>query len=216
MDLINEAINLLKAVLSLPNEILKTLNFINPPVSSLFIFCVSVSVTIFSVTVSRRFMDVDKLRRFNMEMKRHNALKMKALRGTDSKAIKKYELEKDDMRKIQNEMMSMRLKPMMFTIIPVMIVFSLMNGFYGSAVPGPNANTGAIAAVLPFPVPSIPILLNPGKNGLISLIIFPLGWNVKDAVTGAFLYFQMSYIGWYFTISISVGAVIQKLAGLTP
>lgn len=214
MDLINDAVSFLLSLLDIPNMVLKALNFTDPPVSSLFIFCVSVSVTIFSVSVSRRFINVDKLRRYNTELKRHNTLKMKALRGTDSEAIKKYELEKDEMSKIQKEMMSMRMKPVLFTLIPVMIVFSLMNGYFGGAVPGPNVND-AMAAILPFPIPSIPVLLNPGANNSISLVIFPLGWNVHDAA-GSFLYFQMSYIGWYFTISISVGAVIQKIAGLTP
>ncbi|MHA2295934.1 MAG: EMC3/TMCO1 family protein [Candidatus Hodarchaeales archaeon] len=211
MGLIEEIIVFFSSLLDIPNVILTTINLSRPFLSSLFIFCVSVGVSIFSVSVSRKLIDVDKLKRMNVEIKRHNALKMKAMRGTDNIAIKKYELEKDEMGKLQREMMKMRFKPMLYTIIPLMLVFALMNGYYGAVYvdpetgqPGPDPVTGTriVAAILPFPF-------------IESLIIFPLGWNVHNAA-GNFLYFQMSYIGWYFTISISVGAVIQKIAGLTP
>ncbi|MHA1166424.1 MAG: EMC3/TMCO1 family protein [Candidatus Hodarchaeales archaeon] len=201
MDLLSFIASLITTIINLPNTILNTLNFTDPPLSSIFILCVAIGVSLFSITISRRLMDVDKLKRYSEEMKRYNALKMKALRGKDSKAIKKYELESEEASRIQKEMMSMRLKPMMFTMIPLMLVFGLMNGFYGSSGPGPNSN-GAVAAVLPF-------------SFIESLIIIPLGWNVYDTA-GHFLYFQTSYIGWYFTISITIGSLIQKLAGMSP
>ena len=106
MDLISLVVSLITDVINLPNTILNTLNFTDPPLSSLFIFCVGIGVSLFSVTISRRLMDVNKLKHYSNEMKRHNALKMKALRGKDSKAIKKYELESDEASRIQKEMMS--------------------------------------------------------------------------------------------------------------
>jgi uncharacterized membrane protein (DUF106 family) len=199
MGLIDDIIVFFSSLLELPNILLATINLSHPPLSSIFIFCVAVGISIFSVSVSRKLIDTDKLKRMNVEVKRHNALKMKAMKGTDSKAIKKYELEKDEMGKVQSEMMKMRFKPMLFTIIPLMLVFTLMNGYYGMGNPA-----GAVAAILPFPF-------------IESLIIFPIGQNIHSGGPDSqFLYFQMSYIGWYFTISISVGAVIQKIAGLTP
>ncbi|KKN31468.1 hypothetical protein LCGC14_0823810, partial [marine sediment metagenome] len=52
-------------------------------------------------------------------------LKMKGLRSQDRRLLKKIEDNKPRADKMQKELFSMRMKPMMYTIIPLMLVFFL-------------------------------------------------------------------------------------------
>ena len=171
-----------------------------PPYATVFIILVSLGVSTFSTLLSRRLMDVEKLKRYTRETKEYNSLKMKGLRSQDRRLLKKIEDNKSRFDKMQKELFSMRMKPMLYTMIPLMIVFVLMNGFFGKS--------DHMVALIPFDLPKVLVIIpiaHPNPD------YFPL---VKNATK--YNFFIPNYIGWYFLTSITFGSVIQKLAGLTP
>ncbi|MFW9930687.1 MAG: EMC3/TMCO1 family protein [Candidatus Thorarchaeota archaeon] len=183
MDFLSDTINLLKI----------------PPYSTLAVIFISLCISIFSTVISRHFIDIDKLKRYTRETKEFNSMKMKAMRSQDRRLQKKVEDNQDRFNKMQKELMSMRLKPSLYTMVPLLAVFILFNTFFGA--------NDAVVAIIPFKLPS-------------SFIIIPLE-HVRTAFSQFFPnipqnFFVPSYIGWYFLTSITFGSVIQKLAGLTP
>ncbi|MHA1984180.1 MAG: EMC3/TMCO1 family protein [Candidatus Hodarchaeales archaeon] len=172
--------------------------FKSPPYSTIFVIMVSLGVSTFSTLLSRRLMDVDKLKRYTRETKEYNSLKMKGLKSQDRRLLKKIEDNKPRADKMQKELFSMRMKPMMYTIIPLMLVFVLMNGYFGA--------NDSIVAIIPYNLWDTFVIIPIKHTGLNqdALALIPSGFFVPN------------YIGWYFFTSITFGSVIQKLAGLTP
>ena len=185
MDFLSDLFNLPNAFLQIvPNY---------PPYSSIFVIFASVAVSLLSTLITRRMIDVDKLARYSREAKEFQSLRMKAMRSQDRKLLKKVEDNEDRAKKIQSELMTMRLRPLLYTFLPIIIVFTLMNGYFGAR--------DAIVAIIPF-------------NLWDSLIIIPIQHDILKYPWHG--YFVPSYIGWYFFASIVFGAAIQKIAGLSP
>ena len=196
-------------------EILSLIAPLKPPGSSIFIILIAISVTLFSTMVSRRIIDLDKLKRYTKETKEYNSMKLKATRSQDRRLMKKVEDNEKRAQKMQRELATMRIKPLIYTLIPTLLIFILMNGHFGSIE--------SIVANIPFSLPES--------------IIFPFGtdcFNIRNEIANPVylekyttetiklcmdnpsIHYQPTYIGWYFAVNIVVGAVIQKLAGLTP
>ena len=118
--------------------------------------------------------------------------------------MKKVDDNKDRYTKMQSDLMFMRMKPMMIQMVPLIIVFIIMNNYFSA--------TSSLVAVIPFNLPS-------------SLILFPIGDSIqslsstnpfKSLVSISSQLYIPNYVGWYFACSLTFGAVIQKLAGLAP
>jgi len=101
-----------------------------PPLSSIFILIVAFFVSLASTLVSRKMIDVDKLRRLTRETKKYQKLRMQMLKTADSKLKLKYERNADRMRKVQSELTMMNLKPLMIMFLPMIIFFIVLSGFY--------------------------------------------------------------------------------------
>ena len=204
----------------------------DPPGASLFVLLVAFSITVFSTLISRRLLDLDKLKRYTRETKEFQALKLKATKTQDRRILKKVEDNQTRSQKMQRELATMRLKPLMYTFIPLIAVFALMNTYFA-------ASTSIIANV-PFSLPESMIFQmgydchNIRADGTFQLVngveLWNIGWNFVDGtwravypqtiadkcVNNPTLHYLPTYIGWYFAINIVIGAIIQKLAGLTP
>ncbi|WP_455462876.1 EMC3/TMCO1 family protein [Candidatus Hodarchaeum mangrovi] len=183
------------------NDLLQSLIPTTPPFSSIFILIISFFVSLFSTGISKLMIDTEKLTRLTRESKKYNKMRMQMLKTTDTKLKLKYERSADRMKKVQSELSTMRLKPLMITFIPLMIFFFVFSSFFQWGIdPTTDIITGNIPAIIPFPLPEN-ILFAIGKNGIVE------GWgNV----------FVPQYIWWYFGGSITFGSILQKLAGLQP
>ncbi|MHA1941370.1 MAG: EMC3/TMCO1 family protein [Candidatus Hodarchaeales archaeon] len=180
VNLINTSLTILQ---SFPPE--------QPPLSSIFILIVSFFVSLGSTLVSRYMIDIDRLAVLTRETKKHSKLRMEMMKTADTKLKLKYEKNADKMKKMQSELTMMRMKPLLFTFLPLMFFFVVLSGFYrGEALP----------AVIPFSLPEN-LLLRIGENTYIE------GWGKV---------FSPDYIWWYFGGSITFGSIFQKLAGLQP
>ena len=172
----------------------------DPPLSSIFILIVSFFVSLGSTLVSRYMIDIDRLTILTRETKKHNQLRMKSMRTADTKLKLKYEKNADKMKKMQSELTMMRMKPLLITMLPLMLFFVVFSGIYRPTIEDGIVVKGSLPAVIPFALPT-DILLHIGDN------IEMEGWGKV---------FVPDYIWWYFGGSITFGSIFQKLAGLQP
>jgi uncharacterized membrane protein (DUF106 family) len=122
------------------------------------------------------------------------------MRTADSKLKLKYEKNASRMKKMQSELTMMRMKPLLITMLPLMLFFVVFSGIYRPTIEDGEVMKGSLPAVIPFSLPT-DILLHIGDN------IEMEGWGKV---------FVPDYIWWYFGGSITFGSILQKLAGLQP
>ena len=172
-----------------------------PPLSSIFILIVSFFISLGSTLVSRYMIDVDRLAVLTRETKKHNKLRMQSMKTADTKLKLKYEKNADKMKKLQSELTMMRMKPLLITMLPLMLFFVVFSGLYRPTISSVGEVTaGRLPAVIPYSLPT-DFILHIGNNTYVE------GWgNV----------FVPDYIWWYFGGSITFGSIFQKLAGLQP
>lgn len=176
-----------------------------PPLSSIFILIVAFLVSLTSTLVSRKMIDVDKLRRLSRETKKYQKLRMQMLKTADTKLKLKYDRNADRMRKVQSELTMMNLKPLMIMFLPMILFFVVLSGIYNFTVENGVLTEGNIPAVIPFALPEY----FPFPR------FFDLGKNVKD-LPGWGNVFIPNYIWWYFGGSLAFGSILRKVAGLQP
>lgn len=200
-DIINDTVNNLVGLIA-PTY---------PPYSSIFILGISFVVSLTSTLFSRRMIDIDKLERLTRETKAYQRMKTQMIKTADSKMKLKYERNADRMRKMQSELTMMNMKPLLFTIIPLMIFFAVFSGYYSWSVQvdandipilfeGSKVVVGRIPAVIPFALPEA--------------FIFPFGIN--GYVEGWGHVYVPNYVWWYFGGSITFGSIFRKVFKLQP
>ena len=171
-----------------------------PPLASIFILIISFFVSLGSTLISRYMIDIDRLAVLTRETKKHNKLRMQSMRTADTKLKLKYEKNASKMKKMQSELTMMRMKPLLITMLPLMLFFVVFSGIYRPTIEDGIVIKGSLPAVIPFALPT-DILLHIGDN------LNMEGWgNV----------FVPDYIWWYFGGSITFGSIFQKVAGLQP
>ena len=200
-DIINDTVNSLVSLIA-PS---------NPPYSSIFILGISFVVSLASTLFSRRMIDIDKLERLTRETKAYQRMKTQMIKTADSKMKLKYERNTDRMRKMQSELTMMNMKPLLFTILPLMFFFAVFSGYYSWSVEvdandipilfeGSKVVVGRIPAVIPFALPEA--------------FLFPFGLN--GYVEGWGHVYVPNYVWWYFGGSITFGSIFRKVFGLQP
>ncbi|MCC6012993.1 MAG: EMC3/TMCO1 family protein [Candidatus Verstraetearchaeota archaeon] len=102
----------------------------NFPFSSLTISLISIAMLLISSIVTRKLTDVEKTRRIMMQVKEWQDAYMKAIREKDNKQIEKLKKKEVVIRKLQAEIMREQFKPLIFTLIPFMIIFYLFLGVF--------------------------------------------------------------------------------------
>ena len=195
-DIINDTVNSLVSLIA-PS---------NPPYSSIFILGISFVVSLASTLFSRRMIDIDKLERLTRETKAYQRMKTQMIKTADSKMKLKYERNADRMRKMQSELTMMNMKPLLFTILPLMFFFAVFSGYYswapvdGLIIEGSQVIRGRIPAVIPFALPEA--------------FLFPFGLN--GYVEGWGHVYVPNYVWWYFGGSITFGSIFRKVFKLQP
>ncbi|MHA2243724.1 MAG: EMC3/TMCO1 family protein [Candidatus Hodarchaeales archaeon] len=176
-----------------------------PPLSSIFILAVAFFVSSVSTLLSRKMIDIDKLRRLTRETKNYQKLRKQMLRTADSKLKLKYERNADRMRKVQSELTMMNLKPILIMFIPMILFFIVLSGYYGFNVEEGVFISGNIPAIIPFD-PTF---------GLQKLWIFDIGRNINEFEDLGRIFIP-NYIWWYFGGSLAFGSILRKISGLQP
>ncbi|MFX0060653.1 MAG: EMC3/TMCO1 family protein [Candidatus Hermodarchaeota archaeon] len=175
----------------------------DPPFSSIGIILVSITLSLTMTLISRLLIDTTQLETLTQKSTYYRKLMMKVNRGTASAKERLLWERKGqkEMTKINSELMNLRMRPMLFYFIPMILVFGAMNGYFNY----PLDPLGAIPAIFPIPLPQF----------MGTTFIAKYGWNMP--MTGIEqVFFIPSFIWFYFLSSISIGGIIQKLGGLQP
>ena len=204
-----------------------------PPGSAIFIVFIAFLTAIFSTYISRKFIDIKKLKLYTRKTKEFQKLQRKSLRSSDPILKKKVENQKGTSTKMQSELMKMRMKPMLFTFIPLILIFFSLSAYYGNTH-GPDS----LVANIPFDLPENVVIFNMGLNcnyqrgqvipneyNLTSPVVKSdlttsqynnLSANQQLCVDDPALHYVPSYIGWYIAINIIINSLVTKVAGLNP
>ncbi|MDH5401092.1 MAG: EMC3/TMCO1 family protein [Candidatus Heimdallarchaeota archaeon] len=182
-----------------------------PPTSAVFLLIVSLVVSSFSGIVNRLLINMEKVQKESAEMQEHQKRKKKAMETADKKLWIQVKRNEQRFLELQRNTMLSRMLPSVFTIVPMMFVFTTMrtsfqvasntilnkyciDGTY--AVCGPESSHGAVV-VLPIKFHGLLLL---GKW------FSPYAGNPAISVAG--------FTFWYFLSSIVVSTLIQRLFGI--
>lgn len=104
----------------------------SPPTSTFFIIAISVTVSLATTLLNRRFIDKEKFAIWQREINRWNAEKKRAMKTKDKKLLAKVKKQEARMLQLQSKMSSQQLKTSMITFIPMLIMWQILAGFYGN------------------------------------------------------------------------------------
>jgi uncharacterized membrane protein (DUF106 family) len=112
----------------------------------------AVGVNLLYAVGRRRFTDIDKMRRYNAEMKAFRSEMTAAMRSGDKQKQEKLKKKQAQMNKMQMEMSKEQFKPTLLFMAPLWGLYYFMSTY---VVPNtiPHTNQQLALAVFPFPLP---------------------------------------------------------------
>ncbi|MCX8169745.1 MAG: EMC3/TMCO1 family protein [Candidatus Methanomethyliaceae archaeon] len=87
-------------------------------------------MALFSSIVTRLFTDVDKVKRIMVQVREWQSAYMNAVRAKDMKQVEKLKKKEAVIKRLQSEMMREQFKPLIFTLIPFMLIYYLFIGVF--------------------------------------------------------------------------------------
>ncbi|MFX1485362.1 MAG: EMC3/TMCO1 family protein [Promethearchaeota archaeon] len=163
--------------------------FKTPPYAAFFIMFVSMSLSTLSNLAMKRFTDMRRLNRYQLEIKQFREMEQKAQKTQNEKLLKKVKRRKSYIERIQREQMSARCKPSLIFIIPFFILFAVLRGFYSTG------GVDDIVAVLPFNIQKV--------------LPFLVGLAGRPVAAG----FGLSFYAFYFLVGFGLSSILQRMMG---
>jgi uncharacterized membrane protein (DUF106 family) len=160
-----------------------------PPLSGLFILFISITISTLSNLAMKRFTDMRRLNRYQLEIKQFREMEQKAQKTQNEKLLKKVKRRKSYIERIQREQMSARCKPSLIFFIPFILIFTILRGFY---------STGGIddlVVILPFNIQKV--------------LPFLVGLAGQPTAAG----FGLSFYGFYFLVGLGLSSILQRIMG---
>ncbi len=168
------------------------------PESMFLILVVSLITSSISVSITRLTLDLDSLNAQMQKVQKWNKMKRKAMATADKKMWLRVKRDESTMQQLQMSMMTSRMKPTFITMLPFILIFSILRGVFD---PDTHSN-GGIVAVLPFQ-------LNPTD--------IPWLWKINTIGHRWNEYGSGIRFGTlYFMTAISVGSLLSKIFGTAP
>ncbi|MHA2308119.1 MAG: EMC3/TMCO1 family protein [Candidatus Heimdallarchaeaceae archaeon] len=163
------------------------------PESALVITLIAIMISIFSTMVTRLLTNVDELKESMQKVNDWNQRRKRAMQTADKKLWLSVKRDEERIKKMQSSMMFKRMKPMLFTTIPFLLLFAILRRAY----------TGHYYAWLPFNLGQFPWI--------------GAGWTApyQDPATGVW-YAKVPFTLWYFITAFAFGSLISRLFGVTP
>ena len=162
------------------------------PTSAIFIVLVSILISIISTTATRLITDVDALKETMIKVNEWNQKKKQAMAKADKKLWLKVKRDEERIKKLQSSMMMKRMKPMLITTVPFLLIFAIVR----------TAFSGHYYAWLPFSMGGFPFVGNP--------------WFAPTVEEGYLGYSKASFTLWYFMVSFAFGSLISRVFGANP
>ncbi len=162
----------------------------NPNNPIFTIFMISTLVALLTTLANKFLVDQDRMEEIRVKMKAFQEEMREVKKSGDSKAMEKMQQKQLEMMSDQKEMMTMSFKPMLVTMLPILIVFWWM------------AQEPHIAqTVVMLPKIAYYCLLVP----LWHMLYQPL----PSTPTGA-----IEWLGWYVLCSFAMSQIFRKIFGL--
>jgi len=164
-------------------------------ITSILILGISFSLSATSSLLSRKIMDVKRLKRYSKEIKKFKDLEKHVRETGDHKSAIKLKRKQKYIEKITRTVMWQRMKPMLIYMGPFMILFFILNTTFGQTT----------CAMFPFNIVEVPLL----------------NWFIRPPIPPELGHFvalpyglALSYVSWYIVSSFGFTTLIQKLLGL--
>ena len=157
--------------------------FRTPPWSGILIAVVSIIVSSISNLGMKRFTDMRRLKRHQLEIKQYQKMQQEAQKSGNEKLLRKVRRRKSYIDRIQRDMMSARCKPGLIFAIPFMAIFYTLSGFFSGDY--------LIVAILPFDA-------------------FFLTGIAGMSVPGGF---GMTYMAFYMLVGLGLSSILQRIMG---
>lgn len=159
-----------------------------PPGSALLVVGIAVLTATISNLISRLLTDTSQLKRYTKQIRLHKEALKKAEKDGDAKKVIQLKRKNKYIQKITGKIAKERIKPLIFTFVPLIVIFFILNGFFNSG------GAAILVAYTPFRLNTIPLLGN-----LLGAV---------DA-TGYGLYF----VFWYMICNFGITTVIGRALG---
>jgi uncharacterized membrane protein (DUF106 family) len=180
------------------------------PWSALTVLLISVTMAFITNMVNKQFIDYERLRRNRAEVSKWQEMKREAAKATDErvkrKLLLKVKRKERYITKIQGDIGKQSFMPMLVTIVPFILIFTIMNGIFIDDV-----------TFAPAAIPG-PVLISP-LNFAHILGQFGLGFGHQNPLYGIPIGAQgLLYIFWYMICSLLANMIWQRVLGtsMTP
>lgn len=183
------------------------------PLGSTF-FVVFLSITVASLTafLTSKLVDSDELNRKQVLIKKHQEEKAKIIELADTnpklymKKRIKWQRKEQFVKNIQQGIAMQRLKPTCLTLLPMMIIFGILNIYFGK---NPVACSPMNASDVPLLGGYINSFTDPLKDPPDwTKLVFGVPYHIYDYNS------WISFTAWYFLCSFSFNTLIQRMLGL--
>jgi len=106
----------------------------DPPVSTIFLMVLAFAVSALTTYISRRSMNVEEYRKSMEESSHAQQELMAAMRSGNQSRIQKAQQRQKDSQQAQMKNSNAQMKTSMYTMIPLLIMWQVLGGFYGRSV----------------------------------------------------------------------------------
>jgi len=139
-----------------------------PPGSILFLTFLAFAISLSINLLNKRTIDYDRLRELQKIVNEYTKLQRELIKDPENKKLKKkLDRMKPQFDAARSEMTKMNMKPMLYTTLPILVIFWALGNFYAE-IP---------VARLPFPLPFIMDYFH-GNSALSSQTIGYLGYYI--------------------------------------
>jgi len=166
------------------------------PTSAWVIAITAILIAILSTFITRLVTDVDALKESMQKVNEWNKRKKQAMSTADKKLWLSVKRDEERIKKMQSSMMFKRMKPMLFTTVPFLLIFAILRSAF------PTGEFGHYYAWLPFNLGDFPWI---GQSS----------WFGQEEYNGR-LFSKASFTLWYFISAFAFGSIISRLFGVTP
>ena len=119
----------------LPGLVAQTMDFLKePPASTLFLMVLAFVVSALTTYISKRSKNVTEYRRSMEESTHAQQELMAAMRSGNQRRIQKAQQRQKDSQQAQMKNSNSQMKASMYTMIPLLIMWQILGGFYGRSV----------------------------------------------------------------------------------
>ncbi len=124
-----------------------------PPYATLFILVLTLAINMVMSYANKRSMDLGAYRKMMIESARARKELMEATKSGNQRRISKAQTKQSELMKAQQKASSGRMKLTMYVMIPFILIWQVLNGFFGKT----------IIAYMPFNAPFFPEELTIGS-----------------------------------------------------